>query len=74
MSYEHRLVEVVNNPPSGETYDAIGRDADAEIAALKAENAALRAAIHAEICNAECPDAVVERLAAALVFTPEWKV
>ena len=40
MSYEHRLVDVVNNSPSGETYDAIGRDADAAIARLKSELAA----------------------------------
>jgi uncharacterized coiled-coil protein SlyX len=41
-SYEHRLVDVVNNPPSGETYDAIGREADARITELEASAAVMR--------------------------------
>jgi hypothetical protein len=43
-SYEHRLVDVVNNPPSGETYDAIGREVDARIAELEASAAVMRGA------------------------------
>ena len=65
-TFEHRLVDVANTPPSGETYDAIGREADETIAAynrrcvrLDAKIAALRAELQRKDAALKACDAFV---------------